>query len=175
MPPTAQIKWQPLSKIPLIASMIDGALADTREHLESLTEARYQPHALDDATIDRSERVHIEQMEFGDIYEQQIRRWRTEKPSAAQIAELDRLEKQNRELRAATADVLALAAELRKESIDRFLGMSDVENRPPDTSQFPVRTPPLTTPTTLRTIRYRTRSFIRDYLSWQKIDRMPIE
>ena len=127
MPPTDQINWQPLSQIPLLASMIDGALADTREHLESLTEARYQPHALDDATIDRSERVHTEQMEFGDIYEQQIRRWRTEKPSTAQIAELDRLEKQNRELRAATVDVLALAAELRKESIDRFLGMSDVE------------------------------------------------
>jgi hypothetical protein len=107
--------------------MIDGALADTREHLETLTEARSQPHILDDATIDRSERVHTEQMEFIDLYEQQIRRWRTENPSVAQNSELDRIEKENRELRTATADVLALAPELRKDSIDRILEMSDLE------------------------------------------------
>ena len=127
MPPTDQINWQPLSQIPLLASMIDGALADTREHLETLTEARSQPHILDDATIDRSERVHTEQMEFIDLYEQQIRRWRTENPSVAQNSELDRIQKENRELRTATADVLALAPELRKDSIDRILEMSDLE------------------------------------------------
>lgn len=82
---------------------------------------------LDGATIDRSERVHTEQMEFIDLYEQQIRRWRTENPSVAQNSELDRIEKENRELRTATADVLALAPELRKDSIDRILEMSDLE------------------------------------------------
>ena len=127
MPPTEQINWQPLSQIPLLASMIDGALADTREHLETLTEARSQPHVLDDATINRSERVHTEQMEFVDLYEQQIRRWRAENPSAAQNTELDQIEKENRELRAVTANVLALAPELRKGSIDRILEMSDLE------------------------------------------------
>jgi hypothetical protein len=39
MPPTEQINWQPLSQIALLASMIDGALEDTREQLETLTEA----------------------------------------------------------------------------------------------------------------------------------------
>jgi hypothetical protein len=127
MPPTEQINWQPLNQIPLIASMIDGALADTREHLETLTEGRSRPHLLDDATINRSERVHTEQMEFVDLYEQQIRRWRAENPSAAQNTELDRIEKENRQLRAVTANVLALAPELRKGSIDRILEMSDFE------------------------------------------------
>ncbi len=83
---------------------------------------------LDDATINRSERVHSEQMEFVDLYEQQqIRRWRAENPSAAQTTELDRIKKENRELRAVTANVLALAPELRKGSIDRILEMSDLE------------------------------------------------
>ena len=50
---------------------------------------------LDDATIDRVEQVHTEQMEFIDIYTRQISRWRTEKPSASQMRELDRMEKQN--------------------------------------------------------------------------------
>ena len=82
MPHKDPVNWQPISEMPLIASMIDGALEDTREHVETLTEARTRPHVLDDATIDRIERVHTEQMEFVDIYDQQISRWRTGKRSA---------------------------------------------------------------------------------------------
>ena len=82
---------------------------------------------LDDATIDRVEQVHTEQMEFVDIYTQQIGRWRKQRPSAAQARELDRMEKQNQQLRGITADVLALASELRKGTIERVLGMSDLE------------------------------------------------
>jgi hypothetical protein len=82
---------------------------------------------LDDVTIDRVEQVHTEQMEFVDIYTQQIARWRTEKPSLSQTRELDRMETQNQQLRVVTADALALAGELRKGTIDRVLGMSDLE------------------------------------------------
>ena len=82
---------------------------------------------LDDATIGRVERVHTEQLEFVDIYDRQISRWRTEKPTADQTRKLDRMEEQNRQLRAVTMEVLALAGELRKGSIDRIMGMSDIE------------------------------------------------
>lgn len=127
MPHKDPVNWQPLREMPLIARMIDGALDDTREHLETLSEARLRPHVLDDATIDRVEQVHAEQMQFVDIYAQQISRWRTEKPSADQTRELDRMEAQNQQLHAATADVLALASELRKGTIERVIGMSDLE------------------------------------------------
>ena len=103
------------------------ALNDTREHLETLSEARVRPHVLNDATIDRVEQVHTEQLQFVNIYAQQISRWRTEKPSADQARELDRMETQNQQLRAATADVLALASKLRKGTIERVMGMSDLE------------------------------------------------
>jgi hypothetical protein len=75
MPHADPVNWQPISEMPLIASMIDGALDDTRDQIETLTKARTRPHLLDDATIDRVERVHNEQLEFADIYAQQIRRW----------------------------------------------------------------------------------------------------
>jgi len=127
MPNANPVNWQPISQMKLIASMIDDALGDTREHLQTLTKARAQPHVLDDATIDRVERVHTEQMEFVDIYTQQIARWRTEKPSLAQTRELDRMQEQNQQLRVVTADVLALASELRKGTIDRVLAMTDLE------------------------------------------------
>jgi hypothetical protein len=127
MPKTNQVNWQPISQMPLIASMITASLNDTREHLGTLTKAKDRPHVLDDATIDRVEQVHTEQMQYIDIYTRQIARWRTAKPSAVQAKELDRMEKQNQQLRDVTTDVLALAGELRKGTIDRILGMSDLE------------------------------------------------
>jgi hypothetical protein len=127
MPNANPVNWQPISQMKLIASMIDDALGDTREHLQALTRARARPHVLDDATIDRVEQVHTEQMEFVDIYTQQIARWRTEKPSSAQTRELDRMQEQNQQLHVVTADVLALASELRKGTIDRVLAMTDLE------------------------------------------------
>jgi len=92
MPSPEHVNWQPISRMPLVASMIDGALSDTADHLQTLTKARAQPHVLDDATIDRVERVHREQLQFVDIYAEQLRRWRDQGPSAAQREELDRLE-----------------------------------------------------------------------------------
>ena len=77
MPSSERVNWQPISQMPLVASMIDGALSDTADHIQTLTKARAQPHVLDDATIDRVERVHREQLEFVDIYAEQLRRWRT--------------------------------------------------------------------------------------------------
>ena len=77
MPDADPVNWQPISQMPLIAGMIDGALDDTRDHVGTLNEARARPHVLDDATIDRVERIHTEQLEFVDIYDRQISRWRT--------------------------------------------------------------------------------------------------
>ncbi len=127
MPNARQVHWQPISQMPLISSMIDTALNDTREHLGTLSKAKDRPHVLDDATIDRVEQVHTEQMEFVDIYTQQISLWRDEKPSASQARALDQMATQNKQLRDVTADVLALAGELRKGAIERVLGMTDVE------------------------------------------------
>lgn len=127
MPSSDPVNWQPIRHMPLIASMIDGALDDTREHLATLTKARGRPHVLDDATLDRTERVHGEQLEYVAIYEQQITRWRVKTSSDKQMRELDRMESQNRDLRAVTDQVLALARELRKGTIDRIMGMSDLE------------------------------------------------
>jgi hypothetical protein len=127
MPKTNQVSWQPISQMPLIASMIDTSLSDTREHLGTLSKAKDRPHVLDDATIDRVEQVHTEQMDYVEIYAQQIGRWRNEKPSAARARELDRMDNQNRQLRAVTEDVLALAGELRNGTIERVLGVSDLE------------------------------------------------
>lgn len=74
MPCPEPVNWQPIRQLPLVASMIGDALSDTSDHLRTLTTARATPHLLDDATIARIERVHGEQLEFVDIYAEQIRR-----------------------------------------------------------------------------------------------------
>ena len=125
MPHSEPVNWQPISEMPLIAGMIDEALDDTRDHIKTLTEASTRPHVMDDATVDRIDRVHAEQMEFVDIYAEQIGRWRNERPTAKQTRELDRMEEQNRQLRDATTTVLALSRELRKGTIDRIMEKSD--------------------------------------------------
>lgn len=127
MPYSDQVNWQPVSEMPLIARLIETALNDTRELLQTLGKARSQPHLLDDATINHVERVHEEQREFADIYTLQISRWRTEAPSAEEIRELARMEAQNQQLRAVTGQVLVLARELRQGTIDRIMDMSDAE------------------------------------------------
>ena len=127
MPHKNPMNWQPIREMPIVASLIDGALEDTREHLATLAEAQAQPHVLDEPTINRVEQVYSEQLQFVGIYAQQISRWRTEKPSKDQTRELDRMEAQNGRLRTVTADVLALARELRKGTIERVMNMSDLE------------------------------------------------
>ena len=127
MPDSDDINWQPIGQMPLIAGMIEEGLADTREHLATLTEARPRPHVMDDAMLDRSDRVHREQAEFVAIYAEQIRRWQGEALSAAQKRELTRMEEQNQQLGSVTRQVLILVAELREGSIDQLMKMSDTE------------------------------------------------
>ena len=127
MPRSESVNWLPISEMPLIASMIDEALEDTRAQIKTLTEASTCPHVMDDATVDRIDRVYAEQMEFVDIYAEQIVRWRTESRSVHQTNELDRMEETNRELREATTIVLALSRELRRGTIDRVMERSDIE------------------------------------------------
>lgn len=69
------VNWQPLSALPLIASMIDGMLEDAKQQYATLVQCRPTPHLLDDATVDRVNQVYSEQAEFLGLYEEQFARW----------------------------------------------------------------------------------------------------
>lgn len=45
---------QPITALPVIASLIDGKLADGQEHHATLLAVRDRPYVLDDATVERS-------------------------------------------------------------------------------------------------------------------------
>ncbi len=119
--------WQPISGLPVIASLIDGGLRDGREHYATLLEARAKPYVLDDATIVATKRVNGEGLEWCGVYDEQLRRWRRQRLTEEQRREIDRLEGASRELRAVLAQILELADELGRGTIERQLAKSDLE------------------------------------------------
>lgn len=119
--------WQPLTALPLIASLIDGELADGQEHHATLLAEHDRPYVLDDAIVERSIKLHAEQRDFLWVFAEQLARWRNEQPSFAQSRELDRLEEQIERLRAVLSAILELAEELQQGTIERVLAKSDLE------------------------------------------------
>ena len=119
--------WQPLTALPLIASLIDGELADGEEHHATLRAVRDRPYVLDDATVERSIKPHAEQRDFLGVFAEQLARWRNEQPTDAQRRELNRLDGQLERLRAVLTAILELAKELKQGTIERVLAKSDLE------------------------------------------------
>ncbi|WP_242053762.1 hypothetical protein [Nostoc parmelioides] len=51
--PQGQPNWQPISRLPLIAQMIEQGLSDALTQYQNLQEAQNRPHVLDDYTVGR--------------------------------------------------------------------------------------------------------------------------
>jgi hypothetical protein len=127
MPPSEQPNWQPLSQLPLIASLIDGGVAEATAQRQILTEARARPHLLDDATLDRVDQVYGEEQQWLGFCEEQLRRWQQDQPAPAEAREIARLATEIERLKPLVAEILALSAEIRTGTIDRIMEMSDLE------------------------------------------------
>jgi hypothetical protein len=127
MSPSEQPNWQPISQLPLVASLIDGGVEEAAAQREILTQARMQPHVFDDATLDRVDQVYREQQEWLAVCEAQLRRWRQDRLTPAEEREIDRLVEEIERLKPSLAEILALSAEIRTGTIDRIMEMSDAE------------------------------------------------
>ena len=120
-------EWQPIERLPLIAEMIDGYVADAQEQEQTLREAKQRPHVFDDALVDRIDKVYGDALEMTGLFEQQLRRWRNSGLTVDQKRDVARLEGQVLCLRRELTAILALAAEIRQGTIDRVMDKSDLE------------------------------------------------
>jgi hypothetical protein len=127
MPPSDQPEWQPISLLPLIASLIDGGVEEAAAQQQVLTRARERPHLLDDATLDRVDEVYGEEQQWLAFCEEQLRRWQQDRPSPSEEREIGRLVAEIERLRPLVAEILAVSAEIRTGTIDRIMEMSDAE------------------------------------------------
>jgi len=125
--PSPTPNWQPLSKLPLIAHLIDGALADNQEQLRNLQQAQTLKTVLDDYTVGRVLQVFGQQKADLWLYEDQLAHWKTQSLDPAQAREISRLEGQVVQLRAVIDEILSLAEELKQGTIEAILGKSDLE------------------------------------------------
>ena len=91
MTDAASPNWQPISMLPTIAGIIDGELADDEEHYATLLQVRDKPHVLDDATVERSIKLHTEQLEFTWVFREQLDRWYRTDLTTHEREEIDRL------------------------------------------------------------------------------------
>jgi hypothetical protein len=127
MTDAASPNWQPISMLPTIAGIIDGELADAEEHYATLLQARDKPYVLDDATVERSIKLHTEQLDFTWVFREQLGHWRRTDLTTHEREEIDRLSVQLERLRVVLTNILALAVELKEGTIEKILAKSDLE------------------------------------------------
>jgi len=119
--------WQPISALPLIATMVAEMLDAAGQNYDSLDEARARPSMLDDATLDEVERVWGDTEANHWLFVEQVARWKRDPLTPAQREVVERLDGQVIALGELLTAILALAAELRPGTIDRVMEKSDIE------------------------------------------------
>src|SRR5258708_24024117 len=114
-------QWQPIGKLPLIASVIDGMLESAKEQYDNLQGARKKPHVLDDYTVRRVQEVFTTQKNDLWLYDEQLTRWNKGTLTPVQSKEVERLVGQMKQLHETITTILALAEELAKGTIEKVL------------------------------------------------------
>jgi len=119
--------WQPLSMMPMIASIIDGEVENFEDLYKNLCEARKNPHVMDDMIIDRAINNHRKYLKGAWVYDEQLIRWKKEKLTEKQSREIERLTGQMIKYRKMCEEIIAVSEEIKKGTINRILEMSDEE------------------------------------------------
>ena len=118
--------WQPVSAVPMLTARVAEGVQLAREHLDLLREAhRYQ---LDDATVTRV--IQTWQVTCDDLdllFAEQGRRWRQQTRGTRRQADVERYCALVDEERSLVEEILRLAGELQRVTIDRLLAKSDLE------------------------------------------------
>ncbi|MFF7096297.1 hypothetical protein ACFY9A_28475 [Streptomyces rubradiris] len=118
--------WHPISKLEFFHTR--RWAVDVREHLETLEEAREKPHVLADADVERIKRVYTEQAGDLTLFEEQAAKWaQLSDLSPSRREKLKTLDEQLAGLRELNKQVLDLADELAKGTIDTVMASSDAE------------------------------------------------
>lgn len=120
--------WHPISMLPMLSTMISGQLEEAKNQYENLLQAKPKPYVLNDEIIERIIKVFTEQLDYICLYENQISKWQHEETLTPKIKlDLDRSQTQLQDLSKVLINLLALAAELKKGTIEKVMEKSDLE------------------------------------------------
>jgi hypothetical protein len=116
-----------LDTLPLFTQLVTGMLEDTEKMFPLFRQAKEQPWILDDATVERSIRLYTERLEILADNTEQIERWRKGTLTAWQQQAIDKLADQTAQTKKAVTQLLAIANEIKKDTIDQILARDDGE------------------------------------------------
>ncbi len=116
----------PISKLPLFTSMIHDGLAHTEEQYETFLKAKAKPHVLDDAIVNRAERLYKAQREDVKLYERQLTWWQEETLTDSQRKQVEGLLAKLPQIKERSGAILELLAEIQKGTIDRIMEKDDL-------------------------------------------------
>lgn len=122
-----QPQWQPIERLALIASHIDGMLEAASEQYETLQLAKPKPFVLDDYTVGRVIQVYTTQQGDLRLFDEQLRRWERGSLTNVQRQEVERLASQMLQLHEVIGAILRLAEQFKERTIEKALAKSDVE------------------------------------------------
>jgi len=120
-------QWQPIERLALVASHIDGMLESATEQYETLQLAKPKPFVLDNYTVGRVIDAFTTQQDDLWLFDEQLRRWERGTLTTAQRQEVERLAGQVLQLHEVITAILRLADELKEGTIEKQLAKSDVE------------------------------------------------
>lgn len=124
---TLHPNWQPISQLPLLDSMVQGILENTEDQYQTFLDVKDKPHVLDDAIVQRAQRLYNAQLEDVDLYETQAQHWLQEELMPPQRNMLDTMREQLTRIRDLSQKILVLLSDIEKGTINRIMAMSDEE------------------------------------------------
>jgi endonuclease/exonuclease/phosphatase (EEP) superfamily protein YafD len=123
-----QQNWHPISMLPMMSSMISGQLEEANNQYENLLKVQHKPYILNDAVIERVIKVHKEQLDFICLYKNQLSKWKAEETLTAKIeGEINKSQMQLQELSKFLTNILALADDFKKSTIEKVMVKSNLE------------------------------------------------
>jgi hypothetical protein len=120
-------QWQPIERLGLIAYTIRGMFESAEEQYGILQGAIPRPYVLDDKTVKRVIDVYTVQQKDLWLFDEQLKRWKAQKLTPVQSEEVEKLTLTQEQLTKVVKDILALAAQLKEQTIEKTLAKSDLE------------------------------------------------
>ena len=122
-----QPQYHPIDNLWLISQVIKGSVTQAKDLTKILKEAEHQPYVLDDTIIDRAIKQYQEGLEFVPIYREQLNKWQGLKLTDSQAPLVAELQKEVEIMEVLYTDGLAMAKKMAEFTIDKVMGMSDIE------------------------------------------------
>lgn len=117
----------PISQLAILSSMVIGIFENTELQKQQFLEIVGKPHVLDDATVQRSQRLYQNQLEDIHFYEMQANDWLSNELTTNQESIIKTMLRQIKQIRLSSQTILDLLSEIEKGTINRIMAMSDEE------------------------------------------------